>query len=63
MTLPTNKVNTKDQMSDFISKQKRQKDMQRLDEIEEILLEMPFTNPEFEKLVSERNNILIKIQK
>ena len=30
----------------------------RLDEIEDILLELPFTDPDFQKLVYERNHIL-----
>ena len=33
----------------------------RLDEIENILLELPFTDPQFETLVLERNDLLIII--
>lgn len=41
--------------------EKREKAQKRIDEIEEILLELPFTDPKFETLVQECNNLLIII--
>lgn len=41
--------------------EKREKAQKRIDEIEEILLEMPFTDPEFQQLSQERNNLLILV--
>lgn len=41
------------------NKNKRKLDIEnRLNEIEDILLELSFTDPEFQKLVSERNQLL-----
>lgn len=41
--------------------EKRRNAQKRIDEIEEILLEMPFTDPEFQQLSQERNNLLILV--
>lgn len=38
---------------------RKQEAERRLDEIEDILLYLPFTDPQFEILVQERNNLLI----
>ena len=41
--------------------EKRRNAQKRIDEIEEILLEMPFTDPKFQQLSQERNNLLILV--
>jgi len=41
--------------------ERREKAEKRIDEIEEILLELPFNDPEFEKLANERNELLITV--
>ncbi len=55
-------MNYDDKMKEVRDTEKREKAQQRIDEIEEILLKMPFTDPEFEILTYERNNLLIIVK-
>jgi hypothetical protein len=41
---------------------KRKSRQERFDELEEIILETPATDPKFEEYVSEYNNLKIKLQ-
>lgn len=40
---------------------RKKKDLQRLEELEDLMMETPFNDPSFQKYVEERNNLLIKI--
>ena len=52
--------NFKAQLKEKALKRKQEAE-RKLDEIEDILLDLPFTDPKFETLVQERNNLLIII--
>ena len=54
-------MNYDDKMKEIRENEKRKKAQKRIDEIEDILLELPFNDPKFETLVQERNNLLIII--
>lgn len=54
-------MNYDDKMKEIRENEKRKKAQERIDEIEDILLELPFNDPQFEKLVYERNNLLILV--
>ncbi len=54
-------MNYDDKMKEIRENEKRKKAQERIDEIEDILLELPFNEPEFEELVYERNNLLILV--
>lgn len=48
-----------DKFKAFVDNNRKKKAEKRIEEIEEILLELPFTDPNFQKLVQERNNLSI----
>ena len=52
-------AHTDDLQKAFAANEKKEKAQQRVDEIENTLLELPFNDPQFQQLVSERNNLLI----
>lgn len=52
-------THTDDKLKAFDDNNRKKNAEKRIAEIEETLLEMPFNDPQFQKLVSERNNLLI----